>query len=147
MYRIPALSFFLLIQIGLMSFGLVTNLILMLGVPIVVLMTIWLIYNPGISLLLLALTGIIKGFLINIFPVFEVVDYTLLFTILIWIGLLRLYFINKWIIPNWSKSLLGIYALFCIVFGYIVLCYVTYFQCLHHLLVPLLVPDRIVTVL
>ena len=115
MYRFPALAFFILIQIGLMGLGLITNPILMIGIPIIGLITIWLIYNPGVSLLLLALTGIIKGFLINIIPVFEVVDYTLLFTILIWIGLFRLYFINKWRIPDWSKSLFGIYALFCII--------------------------------
>ena len=114
MFRFPALTFFIFVQIGLLSLGLLTNPILMIGIPIIVLATMWLIYNPGISLLLLALTGIIKGFLINIFPVFEVVDYTLLFTILIWIGLFRLYVINKWIVPNWSKSLFGIYALFCI---------------------------------
>jgi hypothetical protein len=114
MFRLPALTFFLLVQVGLMSLGLITNPILVIGIPIIVLITMWLIYNPGISLLLLALTGIIKGFLINIFPVFEVVDYTLLFTILIWVGLFRLFFINKWIVPNWSKSLFGIYALFCI---------------------------------
>ena len=115
MFRFPALTLFILVQIGLMSLGLLTNPILMIGIPLIVLITMWLIYNPGISLLLLALTGIIKGFLINIFPVFELVDYTLLFTILIWVGLFRLFFINKWIVPNWSKSLIGIYALFCIV--------------------------------
>jgi len=115
MYRFPALVFFILIQIGLMGLGLITNPILMIGIPIIGLITIWLIYNPGVSLLLLALTGIIKGFLINIIPVFEVVDYTLLFTILIWVGLFRLYFIQKWKIPDWSKSLFGLYLLFCIV--------------------------------
>ena len=115
MCRFPALFFFVLIQIGLMLFGIFYNPILMVGIPIIALITIWLIYNPGVSLLLLALTGIIKGFLINIIPVFEIIDYTLLFTILIWIGLFRLYFINQWSIPNWSKSLLGIYALFCMI--------------------------------
>jgi len=115
MYRFPALSFFILVQIGLMSLGLITNPIIMIGIPIIGLITIWLIYNPGISLLLLALTGIVKGFLINIIPVFEVVDYTLLFTILIWVGLIRLYFSNNWNIPEWSKSLFGIYTLFCII--------------------------------
>ncbi len=115
MYRFPALFFFLLIQIGLMSLGIITNPILMIGIPIIILITIWLIYNPGVSLLLLALTGIVKGFLINIIPVFEVVDYTILFTILIWIGLFRIYFIGKWRIPEWSKSILGLYSLFCII--------------------------------
>ena len=115
MYRFPALFFFVLIQIGLMSLGIITNPIFMIGIPIIALITILLIYNPGISLLLLALTGIIKGFLINIIPVFEIIDYTLLFTILIWIGLFRLYFINQWSIPDWSKSLFGIYSLFCII--------------------------------
>ena len=100
MFRLPALTFFLLVQVGLMSLGLLTSPIMMIGIPIIVLLAIWLIYNPGISLLLLALTGIIKGFLINIFPIFEVVDYTLLFTILIWVGLFRLFFIDKWFVPN-----------------------------------------------
>ncbi len=115
MYRYPALAFFILIQIGLMGLGIKTNPILMIGIPIIGLIIIWLIYNPGISLLLLALTGIIKGFLRNVIPIFEVMDYTLLFTILIWIGLFRLYFIGRWRIPDWSKSLLGLYTLFCII--------------------------------
>ena len=115
MYRFPALVFFILIQIGLMVLGLTTNPILMIGVPIAGLITIWFIYNPGISLLILAFTGIIKGFLINIIPFFEVVDYTFLFTIFIWLGLFRLYFIKKWRIPDWSKSIFGIYTLFCII--------------------------------
>lgn len=115
MYRYPVLTFFILIQIGLMGLGIKTNPILMIGIPIIGLIIIWLIYNPGISLLLLALTGIIKGFLRNVIPVFEVIDYTLLFTILIWIGLFRLYFIGRWRIPDWSKSLLGLYTLFCII--------------------------------
>ena len=74
MYRFPALFFFVLIQIGLMSLGIITNPIFMIGIPIIALITILLIYNPGISLLLLALTGIIKGFLINIIPVFEIIQ-------------------------------------------------------------------------
>ncbi len=115
MYRFPALAFFVLIQIGLMGLGLKTNPILMIGIPIIGIFTIWLIYNPGASLLLLALTGILKGFLINVIPVFEVIDYTLLFTILIWISLFRLYFIGKWRIPDRSKLLLGLYSLFCII--------------------------------
>lgn len=115
MYRTPALAFFIFIQVGLMVLGIKTNPVLMIGLPIIVIFTIWLIYNPGASLLLLALTGIIKGFLINIIPVFEVIDYTLLFTILIWLGLFRLYFIGKWRIPEWSKYVLGLYLLFCIV--------------------------------
>jgi len=115
MFRLPALTVFLLVQVGLMSLGLLTNPLMMIGIPIIILITVWLIYNPGISLLLLALTGIVKGFLINIISVFEIIDYTLLFTILIWIGLFRLFLINKWHIPNWSKSILGIYVLFCLV--------------------------------
>ena len=74
MYRIPVLAIFIYIQVGLMVLGIKTNPVLMIGFPIIGIFTIWLIYNPGVSLLLLALTGIIKGFLINIIPVFEVID-------------------------------------------------------------------------
>ena len=115
MYRFPALVFFILIQIGLMWVGIMADPILIIGIPIIGLITIWLIYNPSMSLLLLALTGIVKGFLINIIPIFEVIDYTLLFTILIWIGLFRIYFVGKWKIPDWSKILLGLYLLFSII--------------------------------
>ena len=114
MYRFPALAFFILIQIGLMGLGLITNPILTIGVPIIGLITTWLIYNPGASLLLLLLTGIIKGFIVNTIPVFEIIDYTLLFTILVWIGLFRLYFIGQLNMPNWGKSIVIIYVLFCI---------------------------------
>ncbi len=115
MYRIATLVTLYLFQLILLGIGIKIHPALMLGIPAILIIIIYLIYNPGISLLLLALTGIVKGFLINIIPVFEVVDYTLLFTILIWIGLFRLYFINKWRIHNWSKSLFGIHVLFSIV--------------------------------
>ena len=66
-----------------------------------------------LSLLLFVLAGIVKEFFINVIPFFQVIDYSLLFTILIWIGLMRIYLIGEWKIPNWSKSILITYLLFC----------------------------------
>lgn len=114
MYRLPALVLFLLFQIGLMVLGIKINPILMVGTPLLLIILLWLLNNPGISLLFLALTGIIKGFLEAIFPVFEIIDYTLLFTIIIWIGLFRLYIVGKAKIPNWCQSILISYIIFCI---------------------------------
>ena len=104
---------FLISQLGLVWIGIKINPLLMVGIPILLIALIWLLYNPGISLLFLALTGIIKGFLEAISPVFETIDYTLLFTILIWVGLFRLYIIGKAKIPNWFQPLLFTYILFC----------------------------------
>ncbi|NHZ86703.1 MAG: hypothetical protein GWP19_12635, partial [Planctomycetia bacterium] len=96
-----------------MVIGIKVNPILMIGIPLLIIVLIWLLNNPGISLLFLALTGIIKGFLEVISPVFEIIDYTLLFTIIIWIGLLRLYIVGKAKIPEWAQSILISYILFC----------------------------------
>jgi len=106
---------FLISQLGLIWIGIKSNPILIVGIPLLLIAFIWLLYNPGISLLFLAMTGIIKGFLIRIFPVFEVIDYTLLFTIIIWIGLFRLFLIGEWKIPLWSKQFITLYMLFSIV--------------------------------
>ena len=57
MYRLPALVLFLLFQIGLMVLGIKVNPILMVGTPLLLIILLWLLNNPGISLLFLALTG------------------------------------------------------------------------------------------
>ena len=114
MYRLFPLTIFFAIQLGIFWFGIKLNPILIIGIPLLIVVLVWLLYNPGISLLFLALTELVKGFLITMFPIFELIDYTLLFTIIIWIGLLRYIVSFKTSVPKWSHSILVYYILFCI---------------------------------
>ena len=113
MYRIATLVTLYLFQLILLGIGIKIHPALMLGIPAILIIVIYLIYNPMLSLLLFVLAGIVKEFFINVIPFFQVIDYSLLFTILIWIGLMRIYLIGEWKIPNWSKSILITYLLFC----------------------------------
>jgi O-antigen ligase len=113
MFRTAALVVLYLFQLALFGIGIKIHPVLMIGIPAILIIAIYLIYNPMISLLLFVLSGIVKDFFINSIPFFQVVDYSLLFTIIIWIGLIRIYLIGEWKIPNWSKSILITYILFC----------------------------------
>jgi len=60
----------------LLFLGVITNPIIMVLIPLGLIILWWLINNPAITLMILSLTAIIKGYLINYFPVIEILDIT-----------------------------------------------------------------------
>ena len=68
--------------------GVNTNPAVMVLIPLGIIILWWLINNPAVALMILSLTAIIKGYLINYFPVVEVVDLTVIATLIIWLGLI-----------------------------------------------------------
>ena len=90
-------------QIIFFLIGINTSPLMMIVLPIGIIIFWWLINNPSISLMFLSLTAIIKGYLINYNPLFEILDITLIATIIIWLGLIRMFFKDGWNISNSLK--------------------------------------------
>ena len=75
------------VEIILFFIGVITNPIIMVLIPLGLIILWLLINNPAIALMILSLTAIIKGYLINYFPLIALVDITVIATLIIWLGL------------------------------------------------------------
>ena len=104
-------------QILIFLIGINTFPLMMILFPVGIIIFWWLINNPSISLMLLSLTAIIKGYLIKYNPLFEVLDITLIATIIIWIGLIKMFFKDGWNISNSLKEIVYIFIFFGFVLG------------------------------
>lgn len=93
--------------------GIKVHPVLFILVPLALAATLWLIWHPEFTLLLIGFTSIIKGFLQEQIPFFETVDLTLLLVIILWTGLARLALQSRWELPDWSRSIFILFALFC----------------------------------
>ena len=62
--------------------------------------------------MILSLTAIIKGYLINYFPVVEVVDITVIATLIIWLGLVKILLQGNWKLPSEPKSIVYLFLIF-----------------------------------
>ncbi len=104
-------------QILFFLIGINTNPLVMIILPIGVIIFWWLINNPSISLMFLSLTAIIKGYLINYNPIFEIIDITVVATIIIWIGLIKMLIQDGWNIPKNLQEIVYIFIFFGFVLG------------------------------
>ena len=87
-------------------------------IPLILLSFIWLLYHPEFTLLLIAFTNIIKGFLQEQVPVFEELDLTILLITILWLGLGKIIISGKGGFPSWSHNILIIFALFSSVIAF-----------------------------
>ena len=69
------------VEIILFFIGVITNPIMMVIIPLGFIILWLLINNPAIALMILSLTAIIKGYLINYFHVVEVVEVLKIFDV------------------------------------------------------------------
>ena len=99
-------------QILFFLIGINTSPLVMIILPIGIIIFWWLINNPSISLMFLSLTAIIKGYLINYNPIFEILDITVVATIIIWLGLIKMLIQDGWNIPKNLKEIVYIF-IFC----------------------------------
>ena len=77
------------------------------------LIILWLlINNPAIALMILSLTAIIKGYLINYFPLIALVDITVIATLIIWLGLVKILLEGNWKLPSEWKSIVYLFLIF-----------------------------------
>ena len=103
----------ILIQITTFYLGIGFHFAMFFLIPILFLATVWLIHRPEFTLLMIGSTSIIKGFMQEEFPIFETLDLTLLLIIILWAGLVKIAFTGKWGLPEWTRDILILFALFC----------------------------------
>ena len=103
----------ILIQITTFYLGIGFHFAMFFLIPILFLATVWLIHRPEFTLLMIGSTSIIKGFMQEQFPIFETLDLTLLLIIILWAGLAKIAFTGKWGLPEWTRDILILFALFC----------------------------------
>jgi len=89
----------------------------MVLIPLGLIILWWLINNPAIALMILSLTAIIKGYLINYFPVNEIVDITVIATLIIWLGLVKILLEGNWKLPSEQKSIVYLFLIFGLLLG------------------------------
>ena len=105
------------VEIILFFIGVITNPIMMVIIPLGFIILWLLINNPAIALMILSLTAIIKGYLINYFPVVEVVDITVIATLIIWLGLVKILLQGNWKLPSEPKSIVYLFLIFGLLLG------------------------------
>ena len=101
----------------LLFLGVITNPIIMVLIPLGLIILWWLINNPAITLMILSLTAIIKGYLINYIPVIEILDITVIATIIIWLGLVKILLEGNWKLPSEPKSIVYLFLIFGLLLG------------------------------
>ena len=104
-------------EIILFFIGVITNPIMMVIIPLGFIILWLLINNPAIALMILSLTAIIKGYLINYFPVVEVVDITVIATLIIWLGLVKILLEGNWKLPSEPTSIVYLFLIFGLLLG------------------------------
>ena len=97
--------------------GVNTNPTIMVLIPLGLIILWWLINNPAIALMILSLTAIIKGYLINYFPVIEIIDITVIATLIIWLGLVKILLEGNWKLPSEPKSIVYLFLIFGLLLG------------------------------
>ena len=105
------------VEIILFFIGVITNPIMMVIIPLGLIVLWLLINNPAIALMILSLTAIIKGYLINYFPVVEVVDITVIATLIIWLGLVKILLEGNWKLPSEPTSIVYLFLIFGLLLG------------------------------
>ena len=105
------------VEIILFFIGVNTNPIMMVIIPLGFIILWLLINNPAIALMILSLTAIIKGYLINYFPVVEVVDITVIATLIIWLGLVKILLEGNWKLPSEPTSIVYLFLIFGLLLG------------------------------
>ena len=105
------------IEIILFFIGVITNPIMMVIIPLGFIILWLLINNPAIALMILSLTAIIKGYLINYFPVVEGVDITVIATLIIWLGLVKILLEGNWKIPSEPTFIVYLFLIFGLLLG------------------------------
>ena len=107
--------FFIICQLIILVLGISISPMILFAVPIILILLPFLILNPNITLMLLAIVGLVKGFIISINPIFELIDYTMVLTLLIWCGLVFLFIKGLLRFPVWAYDFIKYFLLFCIV--------------------------------
>ena len=105
------------VEIIIFIIGIHTNPFIMVLIPIVFIFLWWLINNPAIALMMLSLTAIIKGYLLIYFPFTENFDVTVISTLIIWLGLIKMFVEGDWKLSREQKAIIYIFITFGLFLG------------------------------
>jgi O-antigen ligase len=105
MFRLPGIIIFLMLQIAVLVIGLATKPIVILLAPFILILIWATVTNPGITLILLSLTGVLKGFLFEQVTLFETIDLSLLLILLLMVGWFYLLITDRFHIPKDLRNL------------------------------------------
>ena len=108
-----SISLLVFAELGLIYVGVTYNPLLMCAIPIGLFLFVLMINIPAIPLILLTLTGIYKGYLLSVFPIFIQIDITVLLFTVILLGILKYHFVNKLQLPKWARGIVIVYILIC----------------------------------
>ena len=89
----------------------------MVLIPLGLILLWWLINNPAISLMILSLTAITKGYLINYFPIIKIIDITVIATLIIWLGLIKILLEGNWKLASEQKTIVYLFLIFGLLLG------------------------------
>ncbi|MFQ6676862.1 MAG: O-antigen ligase family protein [Fidelibacterota bacterium] len=85
---------------------------LMVLIPISLLILWWLINHPAVTLMFMSLTAIVKGYLVSYISIFQVLDVTVIITIIIWLGLIKIVLNDEWKLSKDLKAPVYLFLLF-----------------------------------
>ena len=108
---------FAAVEIIIFIIGIHTNPFIMVLIPIVFIFLWWLISNPAIALMMLSLIAIIKGYLLIYFPITEYFDITVISTLIIWLGLIKIFFVGNWKLSSEQKIIVYLFITFGLLLG------------------------------
>lgn len=96
MYNYISLSFLILSELVCIIVGIKTHPFVIFFIPLGFVILWMLINHVGFTLMLLSFTAVIKGVLIQYFPIFSILDTTIVITLILWLGLIKLLFEGNW---------------------------------------------------
>lgn len=116
-HSVAILGLFLL-QVAIIHLGISIHPLLILGIPLAIFLFWWSVSHPEFSLILMTLTGVIKGFLEVSVPILAVVDFTLVLTGIVWLGVAKAILEGRWKVPRWSRAVITSFSLFCLILAF-----------------------------
>lgn len=100
------------IELIIFIIGVTTNPVFMVLIPIGFIVLWWLISHPAITLMIMSLTAIVKGYLVSYFSIFQVLDITVIITFIIWLGLIKIALNGEWKLSEEQKAPVYLFILF-----------------------------------
>jgi|TARA_B100001964_G_scaffold241858_1_gene315232 O-antigen ligase len=106
----------LLVGIELVVFfaGIVLHPALMVGIPIGMILLWWMLNHPGMSVVLLMFTGVVKGYILAVFPMTSAVDITIILVLITWAGLAKRLLEGSFAIDKELYTVFWLFTLFAL---------------------------------
>jgi len=118
MYKKISLIFLALSELACIIIGIKTHPLVIVLIPLGLIILWILINHVGFTLMLLSFTAVIKGIIIESLPIFAFVDITVLITMVIWFGLIKLLLEGEWTLISKRKQPLILFITFAAIVAF-----------------------------